>query len=52
MTLKTILIGLALTILPAASYATCSGHGDHAQSCAPGTIWDATAGACVDQATG
>lgn len=52
MTFKTILIGLALTVLPAASYAVCAGHDAQAQSCAPGTIWDVAAGICVQQATG
>ena len=51
MTFKTILIALSLTILPAASYAFCSGHEDQAQSCVPGTVWDAEAGTCVEQAT-
>ena len=52
MTFKTILIGLALTVLPAASYAFCSGHEQQAQSCSPGTVWDGEAGLCVEQATG
>jgi Chitin binding Peritrophin-A domain len=52
MTFKTLLIGLALTILPGASYAICAGHSDQAQSCSPGTVWDAAAGTCIKQATG
>lgn len=52
MTFKTILIGLALTVLPAASYAFCSGHEQQAQSCAPGTVWNGVSGQCVKQATG
>ncbi|MBL4766636.1 MAG: adenylosuccinate lyase [Rhodobacteraceae bacterium] len=51
MTFKTILIGLALTVLPAASYAFCSGHEQQAQSCVPGMVWNAEAGTCVEQAT-
>ena len=51
MTYKTLLIGLALTVLPAASYAFCSGHDEQVQSCAAGTVWSAEAGTCVEQAT-
>jgi len=49
MTLKTILTALALTVLPAVSYAMCSGHTDQAQSCAPGTVWDSATETCVDK---
>lgn len=49
MTLKAVLASLALTILPAVSYAMCAGHVDQAQSCAPGTVWDAATETCVDK---
>ncbi|MFT4962365.1 MAG: hypothetical protein ACI92Z_003462 [Paracoccaceae bacterium] len=52
MPFKTLLIGLALTVLPAASYASCSGHDGQAQSCVPGTVLSAEAGNCVGQTTG
>lgn len=49
MTAKTFLAALALTVLPAISYAFCSERGNHAQSCAPGTVWDNNQQACVKQ---
>lgn len=50
MTAKTLLAALALTILPAVSYAFCSERGHQAQSCAAGTVWDANLQTCVKQA--
>lgn len=52
MTIKTIVAATALTVLPALGSAMCSGHSDQAQSCAPGSVWDATRQACVEQANG
>jgi Chitin binding Peritrophin-A domain len=52
MTFKTMLIALALTVLPAVSYAACAGHSNLAQSCAPGSVWDAETATCTQQATG
>ncbi len=48
---KTIFVALALTILPAAAFAACSGKSHQAMSCAEGTVWDATSQTCVKQAT-
>ncbi|MCR9127845.1 MAG: adenylosuccinate lyase [Rhodobacteraceae bacterium] len=51
MTIKTALAALALTILPAVSFAMCSGSKSHqAMSCAQGTVYDAASGSCVQQA--
>lgn len=47
MTLKTLTAALALTLLPALAYAGCSARGHQAQSCAPGTVWDANQQACI-----
>lgn len=49
MTIKTSLAALALTLIPAFAYATCSARGHQAQSCAPGTVWDANAQTCIKQ---
>ena len=49
MTIKTFLTAAALTVLPALGYA-CPAHSNQAQSCAPGTVWDAAQEACVKQA--
>lgn len=40
-----------LTMLPALSYAGCSGS-HQAMSCAQGTIWDNATQTCVEQVTG
>ncbi|MCB1313741.1 MAG: hypothetical protein KDK29_18505 [Sedimentitalea sp.] len=52
MTLKTTLSALALIALPAISFAMCSERGHQAQSCAPGTVWDANTQSCVEQVSG
>lgn len=50
MTLKTLVAAVALTLIPALSFAMgCSGRGHQAQSCAPGSVWDANAQGCVKQ---
>ena len=51
MTIKTALAALALTILPAISYASCSDRSHQAMSCAEGSVWDAASSTCVQQAT-
>ena len=51
MSVKTFLTALALSVLPAAGYAMCSGPDHQAASCAEGTVWDAESQACVKQAT-
>lgn len=51
MTIKTILTALALTVLPAASFAMCSGKSHQAMSCAEGTVWDVESESCVKQVT-
>ena len=52
MTLTTALTALALTVLPAISYASCAGHEEQAQSCAEGSKWDSASQSCVKQITG
>lgn len=52
MTIKTIVAAVALTVLPALGYAMCSDRSHQAQSCAPGTVWDAAQQACVQQVNG
>lgn len=47
---KPVICALFLTVLPAVSYASCSG-GHQAMSCADGTVWDQSAGASVEQAS-
>jgi hypothetical protein len=49
MTLKTALAALALTILPAMSFAMCSGKSHQAASCAEGMVWDQASSTCVEQ---
>ncbi|TDK51276.1 carbohydrate-binding module family 14 protein [Antarcticimicrobium luteum] len=49
MTIKTLLIAASLIALPALSYAMCSEREHQAQSCAPGTVWDAAQETCVEQ---
>ena len=52
MTFKTVLTALALTCLPAVSFAMgCSGSDHQAQSCATGSVWDAASNTCVKQVT-
>ena len=50
MTIKTALAALALTVLPAMSFAMCSGKSHQAMSCAAGSVYDAASGTCVPQA--
>ncbi|MFC3118467.1 carbohydrate-binding module family 14 protein [Jhaorihella thermophila] len=49
MFVKTVIVTLCLAVLPAAAYAGCSSRGHQAQSCAPGTVWDAASQSCVKQ---
>lgn len=49
MTVKTTLVALALTVLPAVAFAECSWSKQQAQSCAAGTVWDAETHSCVEQ---
>jgi hypothetical protein len=50
MTTKTLLAALALTLLPAVSFAMgCSGKSHQTQSCGVGTVWDADTQTCVKQ---
>ena len=51
MTIRIAMTALALTLFPALAQAMCSGQSHEAQSCVAGTVWDAAAGKCVDQAT-
>lgn len=53
MTVKTVIVAAALSLLPVAGFAMgCSGKEHQAQSCAQGSIWDAEARQCVKQVTG
>jgi len=53
MTIRTAFVALALILVPATSFAFgCSGRGHQAQSCAPGTVWDAALQTCIKQVTG
>ncbi|MFK7752805.1 MAG: hypothetical protein AB8B51_09660 [Sedimentitalea sp.] len=53
MTIKTVLAALALTVIPAVSFAMgCSERSHQAQSCAAGSVWDTTSSSCVKQITG
>lgn len=53
MTVKTTFAALALILVPTLSLAFgCSGRGNHAQSCAPGTVWDSVQQSCVKAVTG
>ncbi|WP_425044204.1 carbohydrate-binding module family 14 protein [Primorskyibacter sp. S87] len=47
MKIKTLACALTLALVPAIAYASCSGRGHQAQSCAPGTVWDAGSQTCV-----
>lgn len=50
MTLRILISAVALITIPAVSFAMgCSGRGHQAQSCAPGTVWDANTQNCVKQ---
>lgn len=51
MALKTAFITLALVALPALASAECSWSKHQAQSCAPGSVWDAQSESCVKQIT-
>ncbi|WP_211299415.1 hypothetical protein [Pukyongiella litopenaei] len=53
MTIKTALVAFVLATTPAVSMAVggCSERDHQAQSCAPGTVWDAGQQLCVDQAS-
>jgi len=51
MTLKTTLAALVLAVAPSFAVAMCWDHApEQAMSCAEGQVYDAEAGACVDQA--
>ncbi len=49
MTLRTGLAALALILAPGLSFAMCSEREHQAQSCAPGTAWDAGSQSCAPQ---
>lgn len=49
MTVKTALVALALTALPALAFAECEWSKQQAQSCAAGTVWDTQTHRCVEQ---
>lgn len=49
MTAKILMTAVALTVLPAAAFATCSGKSHQAMSCAEGSVWDADTRSCVQQ---
>ena len=53
-TLKNILAAAALLTVPGAAFAEGCSYGkmQQAQSCAPGSTWDHTAGVCSPDATG
>ena len=51
MPFKTLIVSLSLSLLPAVSFAMCSGHEQQAQSCAQGMVWDSEQQACIDQAS-
>jgi hypothetical protein len=46
---KIVLTALALTVLPAMSFAMCSDKSHQAMSCSEGMVWDAAQQACVAQ---
>jgi hypothetical protein len=52
MTYRTIAAAIALTLAPVLAHAACSERGHQAQSCAPGTVWDAGQQTCVQQLNG
>ncbi|MFV0513997.1 MAG: carbohydrate-binding module family 14 protein [Jhaorihella sp.] len=49
MSFKTVLTAMVLALTTTAAYASCSARGHQAQSCAPGTVWDAGSQTCVEQ---
>ena len=49
MLIKTAFTALALTVLPAISFAQCAGKSHQAMSCAEGTVWDSDTRTCVEQ---
>lgn len=48
MKIRTVLAAAALSAAPVIGLAQCADR-HKAQSCAPGTVWDATQKACVEQ---
>ena len=46
MTIKTLLSAAAIAVLPAVSFAMCSGEKHQATTCADGTQYDAETGTC------
>jgi len=53
MIIKTTVVALALTLIPAMSLAySCSARGHQAQSCAAGSVWDNALQSCVKQVSG
>ena len=48
MKIKTALASIALCLVPALGFA-CPYDQHQAQSCAPGTVWDAAQRTCVEQ---
>lgn len=47
MKIGTLVLAAALLLPTIASAIGCSGRGHQAQSCAPGTAWDANSQSCV-----
>jgi hypothetical protein len=52
MTPKTLLIAVALTLLPGLAMAKCSGFDQQAMSCAQGSVWDSAKQACTPIVSG
>ncbi len=51
MTLTTLTAAAFLVLAPVVAAAACGGMKDSAQSCAPGTVWDAGSGRCIVHTT-
>ena len=51
MTPKTLTVAAFLVLVPMIAAAACDTMKDSAQSCAPGTVWDAGSGHCVVHTT-
>lgn len=49
MMFKTLTCAAVIALMPAVSFAFCSGKSHQAQSCAVGTVWDAATKSCVQQ---